>query len=111
MRTDFQPNVDTEFSHGIDGRDELYGLSDATTPMGGGAILASMTLAGDRAEEWNGLSLRGKFGEFFCESVRRRLHHGVMKRVVHADKTGKDPLGLQFRYDSLERDTRSRKRE
>ena len=38
VRTDFQPDVDAEVGESLDGGNELDGLSNTASPMGGGAV-------------------------------------------------------------------------
>src|ERR1700756_3581098 len=84
MRTELQPNVDTKISNRVNRRCKLDRLTHAASPMLRTACFTGEAIASHRAKEWDGFGLRRKIDKRVLKRFRRRLHHGVMKRVIDA---------------------------
>ena len=102
VRADFEPDLDAVVGEGVDGGHEADRLADAAAPVICGAVGTAAPLAGDGAEERHRFRARGEAGERGGQGVGRRLHQGVVERVVDADEAGEDAFGFQFGDDALE---------
>src|SRR4051812_45428771 len=96
MRTELQPDVHTKVSNRIDGGRELNRLPDSASPMRRVTSITVETVASNRTEQRNGFRLWCKISQCMLERVGGRLHHRVMKRMIHSDEPGEDTLRLKL---------------
>ena len=96
VHADLEPHIHAEVCQRTDCRSELHGLPDSASPMRGVALSAGMPAPGHRAEERDLLLLRREIRQRRLQRLGRRLHQGVVERVIHTHEPGENSLLFQF---------------